>query len=150
MTFQRRPQRFRWIPPAEKKAQVNLDCSLDQKLDPIKIDSAHMRQAVLNCIRNAIEAMPNGGILSLSTQRKENQVELAISDNGSGIHAEHQVKVFDPFYSMKDKGTGLGLPFVGQIVEEHVGQVELHSEPQKGTTILIRLPIIANINTQKE
>jgi signal transduction histidine kinase len=93
--------------------------------------------------------MPNGGILSLSTQRKENQVELTISDNGSGIHVEHQVRVFDPFYSTKDKGTGLGLPYVRQIVEEYDGRVELRSEPQNGTTILIRLPIMRSINTQE-
>ena len=139
----------KFVQPEASKAHVHLDCSLDQKLNPVKIDPAHMRRAVLNCIRNAIEAMPNGGILSLSTQRKENQVELTISDNGSGIHVEHQVRVFDPFYSTKDKGTGLGLPYVRQIVEEYDGRVELRSEPQNGTTILIRLPIMRSINTQE-
>ncbi len=139
----------KFVQPEASKAHVHLDCSLDQKLNPVKIDPAHMRRAVLNCIRNAIEAMPNGGILSLSTQKKENQVELTISDNGSGIHVEHQVRVFDPFYSTKDKGTGLGLPYVRQIVEEYDGRVELRSEPQNGTTILIRLPIMRSINTQE-
>ena len=86
--------------------------------------------------------MPWGGKLSLSTRAREECVELSIKDTGSGIRFERQSKVFDPFYTTKDKGTGLGLPYVRQIVNEHGGQVSLDSTPGVGTTVIIRFPIV--------
>lgn len=130
----------KFVHPELSQAGIKLECRLDPQLGSIDIDPAHMRQAVLNCIRNAMEAMPDGGVLSLTTALSDQQAELIIADSGTGIQTAHKENVFDPFYSTKDKGTGLGLPYVRQIVEEHGGQVDLSSESGKGTSVVIRLP----------
>ncbi len=134
-------EQVKFVRPEATQAHVVVDHSLEQNLPSVRIDPVAMRQAVLNCIRNAIEAMPDGGTLTVFTRLRDGQLELSFSDTGSGIHPDHQMKVFDPFYSTKDQGTGLGLPYVRQIVSEYGGQVELDSNPDQGTTILIKLPI---------
>ena len=130
------------VKPEAQRAQVKLTRRLGKQLPDIEVDSTLVGQALLNCVQNAIEAMPWGGKLSLSTRAREDCVELSIKDTGSGIRFERQSKVFDPFYTTKDKGTGLGLPYVRQIVNEHGGQVSLDSTPGVGTTVIIRFPIV--------
>lgn len=131
---------FRFIRPEAAQMGVDLNLELGEDMDAVHIDPIIFRQAVLNCIRNALEAMPDGGLLTIATSMKGYAAELLISDTGLGIAPEDQSRVFDPFYSTKDRGTGLGLPYVRQIVREYGGTLDLKSTPGQGTAIAIRLP----------
>jgi signal transduction histidine kinase len=92
-------------------------------------------------VRNAIEAMPKGGTLTVSTARDGKYVALRISDTGSGITEAERQQIFKPFFSTKSGGTGLGLPLTQQIIIEHDGSIECESDPNRGTTFIIRLPL---------
>lgn len=103
-------------------------------------DEGQLRQVVLNLIRNAREAMRGGGTLTLGTRVVNGSVEISVGDTGPGIDSETRSKVFDPFFSTKQGGTGLGLSLSKQIVQAHHGSLEVDSEPGRGATFVIRLP----------
>ncbi len=105
----------------------------------IKTDEVLLRQALANLIQNAIEAMPNGGKLSILTEKTNNSFVLKISDTGYGIPEEMRDRVFQPFFSKKEKGTGLGLAIVQKNITMLDGTVEFSSSP-KGTTFTVTLP----------
>jgi len=107
-------------------------------LPPIDVDEDKLKQALLNLFKNAIEAMPNGGDLTLEVSRSDCEVVINISDTGSGIAPG--VDIFAPFYTTKKEGTGLGLIIVRQIIAAHEGTITFKSEPGKGTTFTISLP----------
>ena len=113
----------------------------DPHLPALEADESQLWQAVLNLIRNAIEAMPDGGRLTLATKRDGDAVELQIADTGIGMTADQQHQLFKPFFSTKTGGTGLGLPLTQQIVVEHGGSITCQSDPAQGTTFRIRLPL---------
>lgn len=110
---------------------------------PVLADFGQLRQALVNVILNATEAMPRGGSLVVCTRLLPDRpaVEIEIRDTGAGIAAEHLPRIFDPFYTTKEKGTGLGLSVVYGVVEQHGGKIEIQSEVGKGTVMLIRLPV---------
>ncbi|HZS39269.1 MAG TPA: ATP-binding protein [Polyangia bacterium] len=114
-------------------------------LPPVAADEHQLRQALLNLMRNAAEAMPSGGRLTVAARALINDraVELRIADTGQGIAREHLAKIFDPFFSTKDGGTGLGLALTQQIVVEHGGSIAVESEPGRGTAFTVRLPALA-------
>jgi two-component system NtrC family sensor kinase len=123
--------------------------TIDKKLGPIPTvqgDFGQLRQAFVNVIMNACEAMARGGRLSIESSMVENGkwVEVAFTDTGPGIAPDHLSKIFDPFFTTKERGTGLGLSVVYGIVERHGGKIELRSEVGKGTRVAIRLPPFAN------
>ena len=107
-------------------------------------DSAQIQQCLMNLIFNAIDAMPQGGILTINggMDDKEDMVWLTISDTGHGIEAEELPRIFEPFYSTKTdgKGVGLGLSMVYGIIREHNGTVGVDSEVGKGSTFRVKLP----------
>ena len=104
------------------------------------VDDGQLRQALLNLLRNAREAMAGPGVLSLVARRHGDGVELSVADTGPGIPATQQARIFDPFFTTKKRGTGLGLTLTGQIVAGHGGTIELSSAPGAGTTFTVRLP----------
>jgi ligand-binding sensor domain-containing protein/signal transduction histidine kinase len=109
------------------------------------IHPVHFQQVVMNLCTNAGHAMPEGGELSISLSRStDKEIILEITDSGTGIKRENLEKIFDPMFTTKEqsKGTGLGLFTVKQIVEEYNGKIEVHSEPGKGTTFVIRFPAL--------
>jgi len=112
-------------------------------LPPVEADFGQLRQAFANIAINAIEAMPKGGHLSVTTRPlpEEESVEIVFQDDGPGVPPELMQKIFDPFFTTKEKGTGLGLSVVYGIVERHKGRVSVDSEPGKGTRFTIRLPV---------
>ncbi|HEX6837634.1 MAG TPA: ATP-binding protein [Polyangia bacterium] len=122
---------------------VTVDARLEPSLPPIAADEHQLRQALLNLMRNAVEAMRDGGRLTLTAARVADEdgryVELTIADTGEGIAADHLPKIFDPFFSTKEGGTGLGLALTQQIIVEHGGRIEVRSEPGRGTTFIVRL-----------
>ncbi len=104
------------------------------------VDEGQLRQALLNLVRNAREAMGGAGILTLSARRAGDGVELVVADTGPGIARAELARIFDPFFTTKKRGTGLGLTLTQQIVAAHGGTIELSSAPGAGTTFTVRLP----------
>ncbi|MDO9565946.1 MAG: ATP-binding protein [Candidatus Desulfaltia sp.] len=105
-------------------------------------NKAEIRQVIWNLILNAVQAMPEKGILKIETTSNEKKyLEILISDNGCGIEAKDQDKVFEPFYTTKKNGTGLGMAIVNRIVESHMGKITIKSKPGKGTDCIISLPV---------
>jgi signal transduction histidine kinase len=99
-----------------------------------------LRRAVLNLVQNALEAMPHGGTLTLTGQRTPTHVQLHIRDTGSGIARAHRAHIFEPLYTTKPGGTGLGLYIVQEILAVHGGQVTVESVEGQGTTVTVTLP----------
>ena len=114
-----------------------------QALPMIQMDPEQMKQAMLNLLLNAIQAMPQGGQLTLSGRNsKEGQwIHLSIEDSGMGISPEDIDKLFDPFFSTKEGGVGLGLSITHRIIDQHHGKIEVESIPEKGTIFTVWLPI---------
>ena len=106
----------------------------------IVADPRRLQQVVLNLIVNAVQAMPDGGELDLSLEPAEDEVALHVRDTGVGMDPARAQQVFEPFYTSKEKGSGLGLHVVRRIVEDHGGRIELDTEPGGGTTFTIVLP----------
>lgn len=119
-----------------KKIQVIKKYSTD--ICDIDVDSEKVKIAFLNLIVNAIEAMEQGkGILTVSTAAKDNKCVVEISDNGTGISPEHLDRLFEPYFTSKEKGTGLGLTNTQNIVLSHKGSIRVKSEAGKGTTFIV-------------
>jgi signal transduction histidine kinase len=129
-----------FLRPELEKRGVTVDARLDGALPAVSADESQLRQALLNLMRNAAEAMPSGGTLVVTAHALDPRtVELTIGDSGEGIAAENLPKIFDPFFSTKEGGTGLGLALTQQIIVEHGGRIEVSSEPGHGTTFVVRL-----------
>jgi signal transduction histidine kinase len=107
----------------------------------VPVDPDMIRRAVLNVVGNAIDAMPNGGDLHISAgPRDDGGYELVIGDTGVGIAEENREKIFEPYFTTKPSGLGLGLDLTRKIVEAHRGEIVVDSQPGKGTRIHILLP----------
>ena len=119
---------------------VEVVTKLGEGLPQIMADAEQLQQVFLNLIDNAIQAMPQGGKLSVHTSQGDNIARVEFKDTGVGITPESMPKIFQPFFTTKARGAGLGLAIVKSIVESHHGNVEVKSEVGKGTTFIITLP----------
>jgi signal transduction histidine kinase len=128
------------------RAKVRLSTHLDPALATIHADPEQVWQALLNLLRNGREAMPNGGEISIASWRNGGEALLRVSDNGPGMTPEQQQRLYQPFFTTKPQGTGLGLAMVHQIITEHGGRIECESTVSKGATFTISLPIGASEN----
>ena len=109
---------------------------------PVCVDMAQMEQILINLFFNALQAMPDGGILTISCQEAlPDWLEVSVSDTGGGIGPEQLERVFQPFFTTKAHGIGLGLPISRRLVEDHHGHLLVESPPGYGTTFTIRLPL---------
>ncbi len=123
------------------RAGVTVTLELDPSDPTAPVDENQLRQALLNLVRNALEAMEPGGRLGIRTRvMPDGSVEVAVEDDGAGIPAEDQEHVFEPFFSTKEGGTGLGLALTQSIVEAHRGSIRCDSRVGEGTTFTITLP----------
>jgi len=106
-------------------------------------DRKSLQQVFLNLFINAIQAMPDGGILQIGVHTEDGQLKINVEDTGEGIEPEHLPHIFDPFYTTKEvgRGTGLGLSVTYGIIEKHGGHIEAHSQKGRGTLFTIVLPI---------
>ncbi len=121
---------------------ISIETNLDSGIGDVPLDADRMTQVFLNLCLNAIAAMEAGGVLSVSlSPQDERTVRITVADTGIGIPKEDLHRVFDPYFTTRSSGTGLGLAIVHKIVEAHGGDVRLESEPGKGTTANILLPI---------
>ena len=124
-----------------KATRVTVRTEFDPSLPFIEADEGQLWQAILNLVRNALEAMPEGGTLSVATARRESSLVVSLSDTGKGMSEREEEQIFKPFFSTKPSGTGLGLPLTQQIVAEHGGSIRCESTSDKGTTFVIELPL---------
>jgi signal transduction histidine kinase len=132
--------------PEARAAGVEISPHLATDLPPVSLDETLFRQALFNIARNALQAMPKGGLLELQTRVLEGRVLLELIDNGQGMTPETLQNLFRKvFFSTKANGTGLGLPTVRRIVEAHAGSVSVDSAPGRGTRVTISLPPAAPV-----
>ena len=114
---------------------------LASSLPPVLFDPAQLKQVLVNLIKNAMQATPPQGTLTLRSGSTQEAVWMAVSDTGPGIPPEQLNRIFEPFYTTKNKGTGLGLLIVQRIIRDHGGRIELESTVGKGTTFKLWLPL---------
>jgi len=117
-------------------------------IPPVQLDKGQIQQSVINLIINAVEATDAGGTISIATTYipKLETIEIAVSDTGEGISETDLVRIFDPFYTTKDSGNGLGLAITHGIIEQHDGVIDVESQAGRGTTFTIKLPIAPGAN----
>jgi len=123
--------------------RIDMDKSLAPDLPNIMADGSQMEQVFVNLLLNAVQAVPEGGTIQVksSLNQQESSVSIEVKDNGPGIGRKEQSKIFEPFFSTKPNGTGLGLSVSYGIVRNHQGNINVHSQPGEGTRFLIKLPI---------
>lgn len=121
--------------------RVQTEVHVDPSVPPFAFDPDQLTQVLWNVARNGIEAIDGHGRLRMDVVRENEGVAIAVSDTGSGMPAEEQRRIFEPFYSRKRGGTGLGLAIVRRIVSAHGGRIEVESAPGRGTRFTIRLPL---------
>ena len=125
--------------------KIALVLDLSTVTPEIQFDSDKLKQAFMNVVLNAMEAMPQGGTLKVSTIADEDRVGIKVVDTGIGIREEDLVQLFEPFFTKKTRGTGLGLANVKRILEEHGGSVEIESTLGEGTTVLMWLAVDVSV-----
>ena len=124
-----------------EQAGINIYLELDENLPKTLIDERYIKQALLNLITNARNAMPNGGSLTIVTNFVDNEVKINVNDTGIGISEENISKIFEPYFTTTETGTGLGLTHVYKIIREHHGEIIVHSKHGKGTGFEINMPV---------
>jgi signal transduction histidine kinase len=138
-----------FVRPELDRAGVTLRVHTDSDLPEVELDEAQLRQALLNLIRNAREAMPKGGELSVEVVLVRGDdggtgvVEIRVDDTGAGVPKELRASIFDPFFTTKQRGTGLGLAVTREIVEAHHGTITCEPRPERGTRFRIALPLVS-------
>jgi signal transduction histidine kinase len=134
-------------PDAEQRG-VRIVLDLDDRTPlPVKVDNDFMKQAVLNVVINGIQAMPEGGTLTMRARDIQGLVTTEIIDTGSGIPAELQDKIFELYFTTKEDGSGIGLAQTYQVLQWHYGGVEFETAPGQGTTFRLRLPLAQAAST---
>ena len=127
--------------PQATAAKIQIVVKQEAEGVDVRVDRDLMKQAVLNVVVNAMQAMPQGGELKFESSVKGDTAEIQVSDTGTGIPPELRDKIFRLYFSTKNKGSGIGLAMTFRIVQLHDGTIDFTSEPGKGTTFLISLPI---------
>ena len=125
---------------APGREPIECKLELDEGLEPVAADPELLHRAVSNLVLNAMDAMPNGGRLTLRSRREDGKVIIEVADSGSGLTREECERIFTPYYTSKQHGTGLGLAIVQSVVSDHGGRISVRSEPQKGAVFIIELP----------
>jgi signal transduction histidine kinase len=124
----------------QEKNQVAVRTELADTLPEISADPDLLHRALQNLVLNAIDAMPEGGELTIRSATLSDGVEISVSDTGSGLTQEECGRLFTPYYTTKQHGTGLGLAIVQSVVSDHGGKISVESTKEKGTTFRIELP----------
>ncbi|MFW5800834.1 MAG: two-component system sensor histidine kinase NtrB [Spirochaeta sp.] len=124
-----------------RQSGIVLEEQIPDNLPAIQLDERYIKQAVLNIIKNAISAMPGGGTLKVSIEHVNESVILHIIDDGIGMDTEIQNRIFEPYFTTKDFGSGLGLTLVYKIVKEHMAEISVRSVPDGGSRFTIQFPV---------
>jgi two-component system, LuxR family, sensor kinase FixL len=121
--------------------QITVRQVQETPLPEVIFDPKQMRQVFVNLLKNALEAMPQGGEITITTRVRGTKAEISIADTGEGMSPEVANNIFQPYYTTKEKGTGLGLAICQSIIQEHGGSISVESAPDRGTTFTIQLPL---------
>ena len=132
----------RFFRPEIKDRDIVVETELRSDLPRLELDRDQMKQVFYNAIKNSFEAMKRRGILRIRTDRDETHVTIAFTDTGGGISPENLSRVFEPYFTTKNGGSGLGLLIVRRIVREHGGELAIESTEGQGLTLTIRLPFL--------
>jgi signal transduction histidine kinase len=124
-----------------ENAGIELQVEYGKDIPLVPFDKRYMKQALLNLVKNAVAAMPKGGTLSLSIHAINDELKLAVQDTGTGIPEDKLGKIFEPYYTTRENGTGLGLTLTYKIIKEHGGDVTVLSRQGHGSTFTITIPI---------
>jgi len=133
-----------FVRPLATRQGISVKVETDPSVPPMVIDRTLLRQAVLNLVKNGLESLSQGGVLTVATRRLPAAVEIAVSDTGPGITPNIAARLFEPFFTTKPQGTGLGLSISRQIVEEHGGEIRWSNAADGGATFTIRLALKDN------
>lgn len=132
----------RFFAPEIQDRDIVVEQELRSDLPVLELDRDQMKQAFYNVIKNSFEAVKRHGVLRIRTDRDDTHVVISFTDTGGGISAENLSRIFEPYFTTKSAGTGLGLLIVRRIVREHGGELSIESSEGKGLTLTIRLPYI--------
>ena len=130
-----------FVRPVATRQGLTIHVDIDPTVPMIELDRGLLRQAVLNLVKNGLEALSEGGALTIASRFDGEQVEIDVADSGAGIPVEVASRLFQPFFTTKPQGTGLGLSIARQIAEEHGGHVRWANGPRGGAVFTIRLPV---------
>jgi len=128
--------------PEIKDRDIVVETELRSDLPLLEVDRDQLKQVFYNAIKNSFEAMKRRGILRIRTDRNDTHVIISFTDTGGGMSAENLGRVFEPYFTTKETGSGLGLLIVRRIVREHGGELSIESTEGKGLTLTIRLPLL--------
>ena len=122
---------------------IQLVDGIDAEIPPLKLDRQRMHEALWNLVNNSLQAMPRGGRLEISARgyQSRKEVIIEISDTGEGIPEDHLGRIFEYYFTTKEKGMGLGLPLAHKIIQDHGGTIEVRSVVERGTTFRVTLPV---------
>jgi two-component system sensor histidine kinase HydH len=126
--------------PQLDAGRIELRMELDEACCGAVLDEPSIRSALMNLALNAVQAMHDGGTLTVRTKAREGDVNLEISDEGQGMTEEQVKNIFEPFFTTKSQGLGLGMPYAQKVFEQHRGAVSIESRPGAGTTVRVVLP----------
>lgn len=124
---------------APERPRIHCELQLDQSLKRLEADPELLHRAISNLVLNAMDAMPQGGTLTLRTKNDGTKAVIEVADTGSGLTREESERIFTPYYTSKQNGTGLGLAIVQSVVSDHGGRIRVESQPERGTTFVIEL-----------
>ncbi len=127
--------------PESSRKELTVTLDLQENLPAIQADPVQIKQAILSVLFNAIEACPMKGSIALATEAKKNRIRIQVADNGPGIPPDRQRRIFEPFFSTKEAGAGLGLPLALEIVKLHQGEISFTSQAGEGSAFVISLPV---------
>jgi two-component system, NtrC family, sensor histidine kinase AtoS len=124
---------------------IPVECVLAPDLPLLRLDGQQMGQVLENLVRNAVEAMPAGGAIRIEAQMAEGHLELRVTDDGAGVLPEDRERIFEPLFTTKRSGTGIGLAISKRLVEAHGGVITMETAPGQGTAFTVRLPLEGSI-----
>lgn len=122
------------------RLDISIETQIASDLAPFKCDPEQLKQVILNLLLNSVQAMPNGGRIIVSAEREQHILKIRVRDEGSGIPKEMVDSIYDPFFTTKENGTGLGLPIAYQMIEQHGGELVLEENTEKGACFAITIP----------
>jgi signal transduction histidine kinase len=123
-----------------KEMNIQLVTRLASNLPLVSFDPNQMKQVLINLVKNALEAMDTGGVITMTTTVLDGLVRLSVHDTGKGIDPEIIPDIFNPFFTTKKTGTGLGLAVINKIIEDHHGTITVESSKGQGSTFTVHLP----------
>lgn len=129
-----------FLQPQAESLSIEIRLELGDNLYPVPLDRPQFGQVVINLLTNAMDAVGSDGAVTVSTRETERFVELAVSDTGGGVPAGEEERIFEEFYTTKERGTGLGLCIARRIAQEHGGDIVLRNRPGEGATFAVRIP----------